>query len=136
MVRRARGLTMIEVLIALAVATVALLGTLGLVLSLMNGSSFTRAATEASTLAQSKIEAANSLPGLTVFGTLVPPNGTTTEYNLDFRGQSGASGPYTRATTWSLTADNQRRRCVVQVSWSDSRSAQVHSVTAAIERVP
>jgi prepilin-type N-terminal cleavage/methylation domain-containing protein len=131
-----RGMTLIEVMVALLVATVGILGPLALMGTLFISSNFSRSMTEASTLAQSKIEALNSQSGVTVLPPS-PPNGlvTPSETGLDAYGNVVAGGPYTRLTSWSVTPDNQRRRIDVTVQWNDALG-RLHSVTTSAERIP
>ena len=129
--RRARGMTLIEVMVALLIATVGLLGALAMVGTVIGGTSFSRAATEATVLAQAKIEEVQTRTLVTLTS---PANGVeSTESNLDAHG--GTSGIYTRTTTWGLSADGLRRTVAVQVQWSDPLN-RTHYVTAQTERVP
>ena len=121
--RRARGLTLIEVMVALLVTTVALLGALATVGITVRGASFSRSATEASILAQSKLEEQVSLPSGTT-GTLPTSGGT--ESNLDGNGntQVNGTGIYTRITEWTPSTDGLRRICTVKVWWKDGLGTQ------------
>jgi prepilin-type N-terminal cleavage/methylation domain-containing protein len=132
--RRDRGMTLIEVMIALVVTTVALLGALATVGMTIRGAAFSRSATEASTLAQSQLEALVSWPNVTASS---PADGTsTTETQLDGNGMSNPStGGYTRTTTWSTSSDGQRRLVTVTVSWVDGLNA-AHAVTAVRQKDP
>lgn len=122
--RRARGLTLIEVMVALLVTTVALLGALATVGITVRGANFSRSATEASILAQSALEANVSLlTGAT--GTL-PPN---TSETLDGNGTANVAGIYTRTTEWSASADGLLRICKVTVTWTDGLGSP-HQVIA------
>jgi len=98
-----RGMTLVEILVALVVATIGLLGTLALLGSLFAGSIFARSVTEAMTLAQAKVEETNALSGVTVVAPLNPPDGAQpVESGLDALGRAAVpAGPYTRTTTWS-----------------------------------
>lgn len=129
--RRTRGFTLIEVMMALGVAMVGLLGALALTLSMMTGGTFARNMTEASTLAQAKLEAINSQ----VITLTNPPAGTYPEPTLDAYGNTVATGMYTRNTTWGLTTDGLRRSVRVEVDWNDA-SGKAHSVVATEERIP
>jgi prepilin-type N-terminal cleavage/methylation domain-containing protein len=129
--RSAGGFTLIEVMIALLVSMVGLLGALGLTISLMNGGTFARNMTEASTLVQSKLEAINSQ----VITMSAPVPGTVTETTLDAYGNVVANGAYTRTTTWSTTGDGLRRSIIVNVSWVDGANV-THNVSATEERIP
>ena len=127
--RRARGMTLIEVLIALLVTTVALLGALATVGVTVHGASFSRNATEASVLAQSKLEQLVSLPRGAVTDPLpasIPLPGITMDAN-----GNPASGPYALSTKWtSITSTSGTQRQVqVEVDWNDAQGSG-HSVFA------
>jgi Tfp pilus assembly protein PilV len=127
-------MTLIEVMIALLVTTVALLGALATVGMTIRGAAFSRSATEASVLVQSQLEALVSLP--TVSASNPADGTTTTEAQLDGNGMTGAaSGIYTRTTTWSTTSDGQRRLVTVTVSWLDGLNV-AHQVTAVRQKDP
>lgn len=125
--RRARGMTLIEVLIALLVTTVALLGSLATVGVTVHGASFSRSATEASVLAQSKLEELVSLPQGAATDPL-PAN--TTETTLDANGNVSATGPYTRTVTWSSITSGKQRQVLVEVDWNDAMGKS-HGVLAS-----
>lgn len=128
---RARGLTLIEVMVALLVTTIALLGALATVGITVRGANFSRSATEASVLAQSKLESLVSLPTGTTGGAL--PAAGSPETNLDANGNVTATGVYTRTTSWSQTTT--QRKVVVDVSWPDaiypSDPTKAHHVIAS-----
>lgn len=129
--RRTRGMTLIEVMVALLIATVGLLGALAMVGTIIGGTSFSRAATEATVLAQAKIEQEQSRTDVTL---AFPASGIeSTENNLDAQG--GTTGIYTRITTWGASADGLRRTVSVRVDWFDPLK-RPHYVTAQTERVP
>ena len=123
--RRARGLTLIEVMIALLVTTIALLGALATVGITVRGANFSRTATEASVLAQSKLEQIVSMtPGTSPW----TPPAMITEPPQDANGYPG--GIFTRKTWW--TADTLRRTCFVEVDWADPIvPTTTHSVIAS-----
>jgi len=129
--RRARGLTLIEVMVALLVTTVALLGALATVGVTVRGANFSRNTTEASVLAQAKLESLVSLPQGTSGGTL-PSN--STETGLDANGNTTTTGIYTRTTTWTAPTTTQRK-VSVDVSWPDTiyplDTTKAHHVIAA-----
>jgi len=126
-----KGMTLIEVMIALVITTVGLLGALAMVGSLYTGSAFNRSATEAMTLAQSKVEQANSM--VIALGT-TPTGGTET--NLDaYGGSSGKGTMYKRVTTWSASGDGTRYICNVEVSWTDGTGSLL-VVNMSTERIP
>jgi Tfp pilus assembly protein PilV len=128
---RASGLTVVEIMIALAISLLGLSASLSVILTLVRGAEFSRRLTEATTLVQSRLEetvAQGATPGS-------PPSGTTVEPGLDGLGRPAADGPYTRATTWSLTPDGLRRQVSVTVTWVDAQGAP-HGVTAHREHIP
>jgi prepilin-type N-terminal cleavage/methylation domain-containing protein len=129
---RARGMTLIEVMIALLVTTVALLGALATVGATIRGANFSRNATEASVLAQARLEAMVSLPAGTV--TLSTPiDGDLPDETLDALGNLGTI--YTRRTTWGTTPDKLRRTVTVTVTWKDGLGMP-HKVVAARQKDP
>jgi len=120
--RRARGLTLIEVMVALLVTTIALLGALATVGITVRGANFSRSATEASILAQSKLETKVSLlTGAT--GTLPAFESETIDANGNIV-PTGTAGAYTRTTAWNASTDGLRRVCTVKVMWTDGLGAQ------------
>jgi Tfp pilus assembly protein PilV len=131
-------MTLIEVMIALLVTTVALLGALATVGVTIRGANFSRSATEASVLAQSKLEEMVSLPAATVTSSS-PADGTTTiETQLDGSGMVNVTtGVYTRTTVWSTTTvpDALRRVVTVTVQWTDG-AGTLHQVVAARQKDP
>ena len=128
--RRARGMTLIEVMIALLVTTIALLGALATVGITVRGANFSRNATEASVLVQTKLESLVSLPQ-GVSGGALPGNTTETGSTaIDANGNTGTGGIYTRTTTWTQTTSPAQRTCTVTVSWTDLTGSP-HSVTAS-----
>lgn len=133
--RRGAGMTLLEVLIALALASIGLLGALAMVGASMRGGSFARNMTEASVLARSKLESLVIMPGVTLSSPV--NNSSTVESTLDQYGNtvSTPAGIYTRTTTWGMSPDGLRRSIKVQVQWYDALHAS-HTVTAQRERSP
>lgn len=134
--RNSSGLTLLEVLIALLVSTVGLLGALAMLGTILGGGQFSRDATEASILAQDRLEELVILPG-----TSLPLNGSTVENQVNAFGKinvTDGSGIYTRTTTWGSYTDSQgnlRRTIAVAVSWLDALG-RPHAITAQRERSP
>src|SRR5580693_4123561 len=83
------GFTMVEVMVSLVLAAIAMMGMMGLYSSSTKASSFSRHSTEASVLAEDRIE---KLRTITPAVTIAP----TTELTLDAQGNTVASGIYTR----------------------------------------
>jgi prepilin-type N-terminal cleavage/methylation domain-containing protein len=136
--RRDRGLTLIEVMIALVVTTVALLGALATVGMTVRGAAFSRSTSEATVLVQSQLEALVSQTGVTATS---PADGTQTiETQLDGNGMTNTvTGQYTRTTTWGTITDatGQRRLVTVRVQWPDAiDSTKTHQVIAVRQKDP
>lgn len=132
--RRAGGLTLIEVMVALLITTVALLGALATVGITVRGANFSRNATEASVLVQAKLESLVSLPLGTTSGAL-PSNSSETPSTtgaIDANQNTGTPGAiYSRFTTWSNpSGSTTQRKVTVEVTWSDLSGA-THSVRAS-----
>jgi prepilin-type N-terminal cleavage/methylation domain-containing protein len=126
---RERGMTLIEVMIALVITTVGLLGALAMIGSLYVGSTFNRNVTEALTLAQSKVEQVNSQ--VVTIGS--PVDGPEPVESLDALGNAGTA--FTRTTTWATNPAQQTRKVTVVVAWTDG-GGRGHSVTLQDERIP
>lgn len=101
------GFTLIEVMIAMVLTALAVMGIIALYVTETRASGFSRHTTEAAVLAQDKIEFLRSA------GAAAPV--TTTESNITERAAAG--GIYTRTSTETLTANYAD--IVVQVQWSD-----------------
>jgi prepilin-type N-terminal cleavage/methylation domain-containing protein len=126
-----KGMTLIEVMIAMVVTTVGLLGALAMVGSLYVGSTYNRNVTEALTLAQSKIEQINSQQ-VTMAN---PTDGLEPPESLDPLGNAAAGGIFTRSTLWSSNPAQQTRHIIVTVAWNDG-SGRAHAISVQGERIP
>jgi len=116
-----RGFTLIEVLIALLVLMVGMAGILSIQLQSMKATSFSRHATEASSLAEDKVEDLRTVP-------LNSPrfaNGTET---VDARGVVDPAGFYTR--TWSIAPGIETTIVNVSVAWSE-RGNEPYTISMA-----
>jgi Tfp pilus assembly protein PilV len=131
--RGPRGFTLVEVMMAMLIAMVGLLGLLAITLVMGRGSMYTRNLSEASLLVQTKIEEIQSQANVTV-APATPPNGATVEV-LDNLGRVVSGGQFTRTTTWSVSTDGLRRVIDVTVSFQDA-SGTTRSVMASTERIP
>ncbi len=129
-------MTLVEVMIALLITVVALLGSLAMIGSLLLSSSFSRNYTEASVLAQSKLESWVSYPYTSLPTTINTANAPspTTEY-LDALGNTApqATATYTRQSTWAPSSDSLRWVVTVSVKWTDGRGVS-HYVYAARQK--
>jgi Tfp pilus assembly protein PilV len=128
-------MTLIEVMVALLVTTVALLGALATVGATIRGGIFSRNATEASVLAQSQLETIVSMSAASVTTSSPADNTITTENGLDGNGMTGSGGGYTRETKWTTSADGARRVITVKVGWLDGMNLP-HYVYASRQKDP
>ncbi len=114
-----RGFTLIEVLIALLVLMVGMAGILSLQLTSMKATSFSRHATEASSLAEDKVEDLRTVP----LSSARFADGTD---QVDSRGVADADGLYTR--TWAVSPDTETTVITVSVSWTE-RGNEPYTIT-------
>jgi Tfp pilus assembly protein PilV len=144
-------MTLIEVMISLLVAVVGLLGSLAMVSSVMNATAFSRRASEATVLAQARLEELQSLTGVTAVVGAGNPLDTafvaeTAGVNgaianpLDSTGHTNANpsfGLYTRMVSWGTVTDTAglRRSISVQVSWTET-DGRTHQVVVSGVRIP
>jgi prepilin-type N-terminal cleavage/methylation domain-containing protein len=128
-------MTLLEVMIALLIASVGLLGALAMLGTLMSGGSYSRAVTDASILAQEKVEDQLALVAIPAVGT------TGTDPNIDRFGMAlptGSPQQYLRTWIWSSYTDSlgsTRNRVSVSVAWSDTLGT-THTIYAERERAP
>lgn len=116
-----RGFTLIEVLIALLVLMVGMAGILSLQLTSMKATSFSRHATEASSLAEDKVEDLRTVP-------LTSPRFADGTDRVDSRGVADAEGLYTR--TWYVTPGADTTIINVSVAWTE-RGNEPYTITMA-----
>jgi type II secretory pathway pseudopilin PulG len=127
-------MTLIEVMVAMLIAMVGLLGGLAMISSMLGGTSFSRHQSEAAVLAQSRLEELQSLTGV----TLTSPADTSGAFvqeatTLDSTGKTNSNpsfGIYTRLVRWSTDGQawGNRRLIEVKVSWQDGLGI-AHDVT-------
>ena len=103
-----KGFTLIEVMIAMVLTALAIMGIIALYVTETKASGFSRHTTEAAVLAQDKIEFLRTQASGPV---------NTTETNLNERAQP-ASGIYKRTTTETVIA-GQYADIMVQIDWND-----------------
>lgn len=107
-IRNNKGFTLIEIMVAIFILVVALLGVAAVTVSVINGNAFSKDITSATTLAQDKIEELKD----TAYGSIVSGSDT--------------SSIYTR--TWTVTSPiTDSKTIVVVVSWS--RGGNTRNVT-------
>jgi len=110
-ISRERGFTMVEVMVSLMLAAVAVMGLLGVYLAQTRASSYTRHASEAAVLAQDKLEQLRLQVAATASGT---------ETSINERGI--ATGVFTRR--WTETLATGYADIVVTVSWTEDGVAR------------
>jgi prepilin-type N-terminal cleavage/methylation domain-containing protein len=135
MVRRARGMTMVEVLVALLVATIGLVGALAMASSMFVSTSNSRQFTEATALAQWKLEEQLLIPGSAagVWGVNVPDYCTTM---LICTPTVPANEPnyYTRYVVWTDNINDGNKTLSITVSWPGANP--LHQISVQGERNP
>jgi prepilin-type N-terminal cleavage/methylation domain-containing protein len=117
--RREEGFTLIEVLIALLVLMVGMAGILSLQLTAMKATGFSRHATEASSLAEDKVEDLRTVP-------LTSPRFATGSDQVDARGVVDNTGLYRR--TWTITPQTDTTIVTVSVAW-DERGGEPYTIS-------
>ena len=115
---------MVELLIALSLMFVGLMGMMSLQIIAQRATQQSRAMTEALALAQDRLERSRRLPLASI--------AASTETRLDAQGASG-SGQYTRTTTATTSGTNVTVR--VDVQWTDA-AAKGHTITLRTVRAP
>jgi len=114
--RRDAGFTMIEVMIAVLLTALAVIGVIALFRVETRASGYSRHETEASVLAQDRLEELRTQAAAAT---------TTTEPTLDALGQSVSGGMYTRVSTVAAgITDPSVLDITVVVNWDESGDAK------------
>lgn len=108
--RGEEGFTLIEVLIALLVLMVGMAGVLSLQLTSMKATGFSRHATEASSLAEDKVEDLRTVP-------VNSARFASGRDQVDARGVADPDGLYIR--TWTITPQTDTTIITVAVAWNE-----------------
>jgi prepilin-type N-terminal cleavage/methylation domain-containing protein len=106
-----RGFTLIEVMVALLLTAVAVMGLLGVYMAQARASSNTRHSSEAAVLAQDKLEQLRTQAGVA---------GSGSEASINERGI--ATGVFTRR--WTVTLGAGYADVVVTITWSEDGVAR------------
>ncbi len=114
--RRESGFTMVEVLVALFIMTISLAALIGLTSSGMKANAYARHATEASVVAEDKLEQLR---------VMTPANLTSGNDICDAKAFVTATGSYAR--TWTVSWNGSLATLTVRVSWSED--GQPHAIT-------
>lgn len=118
--RSQAGFTMIEVMVAVMLTAIAVIGVVGLYRVQARSSGYSRYSTEAAVLAADKMETLRTM--------LTPAGGT--ENGVDARGKASVGGPFTR--TWIVTQPIASQwKLEVAVDWDDdgtTRTVTLHSL--------
>jgi len=114
------GFTMIEVMVAMLLTAIAIIGILALFMAQTKASGFSRHMTEATALCQDKLEQLRTLTA-----SSVGINGT--DSNLDATGVSGGSGIYAR--TWTYTVQAAWTDIVCTITWTEDGVGKTLTLT-------
>jgi Tfp pilus assembly protein PilV len=118
------GFTMVEVMVAVLLTAIAVIGIVGLYRVQTRSADYSRRSTEASVLASDKMEA------LRTTDAPCAPACNGTEANINATGTGTPAGPYTR--TWDVTQPSPTQwKLQVTVSWDDdgtTRSITIFSL--------
>ena len=122
------GFTLIEVMLALVLTAVAMMGTISLYAAEVRASGFSRHSAEAAVLAEDKVEKLRTLGPAVNIGVAAAGTCTsgTTEASID--GQGVAGGIFTRLYCETISANYAD--VVVIVSWNDDGLAHLVNVRA------
>lgn len=116
------GFTLIEVMIALLLLLIGVAGVLSLQMVSVKATGFSRHATEATILAEDKMEELMTIaPAELVDGTDI----------VDSDGVASATGFYVRA--WTVVPDGTVNQVTVTVNWNE-RGTEPHAITVATQR--
>jgi type IV pilus assembly protein PilV len=114
--RAQSGFTLVEVLVALLILGIGLVGILGLHRSSATASGYSRRATEAAILAEDKLEELRTIPTTAIVND---------QDQVDASGIANDEGLFTR--TWDITWAGTLGTLVVTVGWEEADGA--HAIT-------
>jgi len=125
--KKSNGFTLIEVLVAFVILSIALLSLAGLMATTTGNNAAGGHLTEAATLAQDKLERLRLLPLSTISASFAP---NVAQVDTPPPGSTGIT--YTRSWTYTpnVAAPNTTLDTItITVSWVDSAKLQPHSIT-------
>jgi prepilin-type N-terminal cleavage/methylation domain-containing protein len=107
------GFTLVEILVSLVLATIAMIGVIALYRAQTSASSFSRRTTEATILAEDKLERLRT--------ATLAAQAATAEPLMDETGLANAAGPFTRTTTITAVTPGTEAlwHLKVVVSWTE-----------------
>ena len=117
------GFTMIEVMISIVICAIAVMGIIGLTTVSVRDTSSARHVTEASVLAEDRMEVLRAQGS----ASLTSPDASPVDAQGTATGSAGAI--YTRAFTW--TATSTLVNITVQVSWKDEGAGAATTCTTS-----
>lgn len=118
--RREGGFTLMEVMIAVLLTAIAIIGMIALFRVNTTAASYSRHQTEASILAQDRLETIRTWPSTAVVA------GSTTENTLNDLGKTVSGGRYTRVST--IAAASSQFSLTVAVSWDEDGTTKTVTV--------
>jgi prepilin-type N-terminal cleavage/methylation domain-containing protein len=119
-----RGFTVVEVLIALLVLLIGMAGILSMQLTSVRATAFSRHATEASVLAEDKMEELRTMPTAAL---------ADASDQVDARGVLDPQGLYTRA--WTIASVPPHLAITVTVSWLE-QGGEPYDIALTTMRTP
>jgi prepilin-type N-terminal cleavage/methylation domain-containing protein len=117
------GFTVLEVMIALTILLIGIAGLLSMQLASIRATAFSRHATEASTLAEDKMEALRTVPTTSLVGG---------NDQVDARGVLDSAGLFKRV--WTVTGSGTDNIVSIDVTWEDQ--GESYTITMATLRTP
>ncbi len=119
--RSEAGFTMIEVMVAVLLTAIAVIGLVGLYRVQTRSAGYSRRSTEASVLAGDKLEQLRT--------EAISAPGGGTETGLDSRGVASVGGPFSR--TWTITQPaTDQWKLQVDVTWDDDGTMRTLTVNS------